>query len=208
MSPLDVPGDLPSTPQVTRLGRCLRPVVAPSVGGMNASEMHTPHTAASGQEPALRPRPVAATSPQGPGGAAAPHRSLNWLLILGLGLTALVRPLTNTVLDQLGIDPGPLVPLGWTALISLLWIAAVGLTRTASPVLTLVLVGLVYGLSAIMLSGILSTLLLGQLHGPLTTPIGLVAVLITNALWGLVTGAIALALQRARGIGPREAGDR
>src|SRR5699024_9381481 len=45
---------------------------------------------------------------------------------------------------------------------------------------------------------ILSPLLLGELRGPLTTPIGAVAVLATNAVWGVITGAIALALQRAR----------
>lgn len=154
--------------------------------------MHPPHHAPTRQQ--------RAPSLQGPG-ALGQRGSLNWLLILGLGFLALARPITNTVLDQIGVDLGPLVPLGWTAIISLLWIAAVGLTRTASPVLTLVLAGLVYGVSAIVLSGILSTLLLGQLHGPLTNPIGIVAVLITNALWGLVTGAIALVVQRARGIG-------
>lgn len=191
MSPLDVTSHLPPTPQIARLGRCLPPGLLHSLTDMSSPEMHPPHTAASHQQP----------TPHQRSGATAPKRSLNWLLILGLGLTALGRPITNTVLDQLGIDLGPLVPLGWTAIISLLWIAAVGLTRTASPVLTLVLAGLVYGVSAIVLSGILSTLLLGQLHGPLTNPIGIVAVLITNALWGLVTGAIALVVQRARGIG-------
>lgn len=150
--------------------------------------MHTPHTS--------HPQPG---SPQGREATTGPGRSLNWLLILGLGLLALARPLTNTVLDQLGIDLGPVVPLGWTALISLIWIGAVGLTRTVSPVVTLVLTGLVYGVGAIVLSGILSPILLGELQGPLTNPIGLVAVLITNALWGLITGAIALALQRVRG---------
>lgn len=127
-------------------------------------------------------------------------RSLNWLLIVGLGLLALARPITNTVLDQLGIDLGPVVPLGWTVIISLIWIGAVGLTRTVSPVLTLLLTGLAYGVFAMILSGILSPILLGELRGPLTNPIGLVAVLITNAVWGLITGGIALAVQRVRGV--------
>ena len=125
---------------------------------------------------------------------------LNWLLILGLGLLALARPVTNTVLDQLGIDLGPIVPLGWTMIISVVWISAVGLTRTSWPVATLLLTGIAYGVFAIVLSGILSPILLGELRGPLTTPIGVVAVLATNAVWGVITGGIALALQRARGL--------
>lgn len=132
--------------------------------------------------------------------APAQKGSLNWLLILGLGLLALARPITNTVLDQLGIELGPVVPLGSTLLISVIWIGSVGLTRTLSPVLTLLLTGLTYGVAAIALSGILSPILLGELQGPLTTPIGIVAVLVTNAIWGLIAGAIALVLQRARGI--------
>jgi len=125
---------------------------------------------------------------------------LNWILILGLGLLALARPITNTVLDQLGIDLGPVVPLGWTLIISVIWISAVGLTYTSWPVVTLLLTAVAYGVFAIVLSGILSPILLGELRGPLTTPIGVVAVLATNAVWGVITGVIALALQRARGL--------
>lgn len=133
---------------------------------------------------------------------AAPARSPNWLLILGLGLFALARPVTNTVLAQIGVDPGPVVPLGWTAVISLVWIAVVGLTRTTSPVLTLVLAGLAYGIFAMVLSGILSPILMGRLAGPLANPIAILPVLATNAVWGLITGALALAVQRLRGVTP------
>ena len=98
------------------------------------------------------------------------------------------------------IDLGPVVPLGWTLIISMIWISAVGLTRTSWPVVTLLLSAVAYGVFAIGLSGILSPILLGELRGPLTTPIGVVAVLATNAVWGGITGVIALALQRARGL--------
>ena len=100
-----------------------------------------------------------------PSPTAAPPVHL--LLAVGLGLVGLARPITNTVLDQIGVDPGPVVPLGWTLLITLLWVAVVGLGRVPRPLLTLTLAGLVYGLSALLLSGILSPLLLGRLEGPL-----------------------------------------
>lgn len=131
-----------------------------------------------------------------PSPTAAPPVHL--LLAVGLGLVGLARPITNTVLDQIGVDPGPVVPLGWTLLITLLWVAVVGLGRVPRPLLTLTLAGLVYGLSALLLSGILSPLLLGRLEGPLAHPIAIVPMLVTNTLWGLVAGALALAIQRAR----------
>lgn len=127
---------------------------------------------------------------------------MNALLILALALIALARPLTNSVTDQAGTVLGPLIPLGWTLLISLVWIGVVGLTRTARPVLTLVLTALAYAVFAIILSGILSPILLGHLEGPLANPLAIVPMLATNAVWGLFTGALALAVQRLRR--PRE----
>lgn len=140
---------------------------------------------------ALRPHD---TTPQ------TPPQSLRWPLILGLGLAGLARPVTNIVLDRTGADLGAVVPLTWTLLISLLWIAVVGLTRTARPVLTLVLTSLTYAVGAILLSSILSPLLLGHLAGPLAHPIALVPMLLTNAVWGALTGALALLLQWVRGV--------
>lgn len=163
---------------------------------MTSDEKPSPHH---------HPAPTRHGTPRQLDPPSAAGSRLNWLLILGLGLLALARPLTNIVLDQLEIDLGPVVPLGWTVIISVIWICAVGLTRTVAPVATLLLTGLAYGVFAIALSGILSPLLLGELRGPLTTPIGAVAVLATNAVWGVITGAIALALQRARGIRPGSA---
>lgn len=127
------------------------------------------------------------------------HSRISWPLVLGLGLLALARPVTNTVLGQLGIDPGPTVPIGWTLVITAFWVGVVGLTRVPRPVLTLVLAGLAYGVFAIVLSGILSPLLLGHLAGPLANPIAIVPVLATNALWGAIAGVLALGLQRLRG---------
>lgn len=127
-------------------------------------------------------------------------KNLQWSLVLGLGALALARPLLNItgLAEQLG---RPLVPLLATLVISVIWIAAVGLSRVAQPVLTLVFAGLAYGVFTIVLSAILSPFLTGELQGPLATPfgVGIVAVLVVNAIWGAITGVIALLVQQLRG---------
>lgn len=124
---------------------------------------------------------------------------LNWPLVIGLTAIALIRPLMSIV----GLDDAigkPATPLVLTALISLAWILVVGLSRVREPVLTLVAVGIGYGLMAIVISGILSPILTGHLEGPLATPIAIIPVFVTNAIWGAVCGAVALGLQRVRGV--------
>lgn len=127
-------------------------------------------------------------------------KNLQWSLVLGLGALALARPLMNIVglADQLG---RPLTPVLVTLLISVVWIAAVGLSRVAQPVLTLTFAGLAYGVFAIVLSAVLSPILTGEFQGPLATPFAfaVVPVLITNAIWGAITGVIALLVQQMRG---------
>jgi hypothetical protein len=68
------------------------------------------------------------------------------------------------------------------------------------PVLTLVAAGLVYAVLATILSAILSPILNGNLEGPLAMPFSIIPLLLTNALWGLITGALALVIQRSRGV--------
>jgi hypothetical protein len=132
--------------------------------------------------------------------------SLHWPLVVGLGLLALVRPLMSIVglTDELG---RPLTPLVTTLVISVVWIAVVGLSRVPEPVLTLVFAGLVYAASSIVLSAILSPILDGELEGPLATPfgIGVLSVLVVNAIWGGAAGAAAL-LVRGMRANDREAG--
>jgi hypothetical protein len=138
-----------------------------------------------------------------------PQQSLNWALIIGLGAAGLARPTTSMLTDQLGIELGPIVPLGWTLVISLVWILVVGLGRTARPLLTLTLTGAFYALFAIVLSAVASTVLLGVLSGPLAQPLAILPMLLLNALWGLLCGALALAFRHARGRadeGPRREG--
>lgn len=131
--------------------------------------------------------------------------SLPWPLILGLAALALIRPLVSIVEHQLAVTDPPAVPILITLVISAVWVVAVGLSRTARPVLTLVVTGLTYALLSIVLSGILSPILAGELQGPLATPVAIVPVLLINAIWGLATGGLALLLQRLRGVRSRDA---
>ncbi|WP_434175931.1 hypothetical protein [Brachybacterium conglomeratum] len=128
------------------------------------------------------------------------------VLVLVLGLIALARPLASIVVEQSGHDLGAAPRLLLTAAITLVWVAAVGLSRAPRPVLTLVLAGLVYAVVAIVLSGILSPLLLGHLAGPLAQPLAIVPMLVVNALWGLVAGLLALGVRHLRGAGIRSPG--
>lgn len=123
---------------------------------------------------------------------------LHWPLIVGLGALALVRPLVSVVQHQLGIPGSPAIPIGITLAISLVWIGAVGLSRVAHPLLTLVFTGLVYGVSSIALSAVLSPLLTGRLDGPLAHPFAILPIIVVNGIWGLATGALAATIRRAK----------
>jgi len=124
---------------------------------------------------------------------------LHWGLILGLGALALIRPLVNIagLMDGLGRPFGPLL---LTGLISLAWLVIVVISNVRQPFPTLVWTGLAYGVFAIVLSAFLSPILTGTLQGPLTNPVAVIAVLITNAIWGGAVGLVALAVQQARRI--------
>lgn len=132
--------------------------------------------------------------------AAPLLRRINWPLVAGLSIVALVRPLFSIVglSDVLG---RPATPLALTAAISLVWILGVGLSRVREPLLTLVAAGLGYGVASIVLSAIVSPLLTGHLEGPLARPIAIIPSLAVSAIWGAICGALALALQHARGRG-------
>jgi hypothetical protein len=101
---------------------------------------------------------------------------------LGLAAAlALVRPLLSIVglMDDLG---KPLAPVVITLVISLIWIAAVGLSSVPNPLLTLVFTGLTYGALSIALSGVLSPILDGELEGPLASPFGIGVVAVTSPI--------------------------
>ena len=120
---------------------------------------------------------------------------LHWSLILGMGALALLHPFMHIIgmTEALGRPFGPLLIMGF---ISLIWLVIVGFGKVRAPILTLTLTGLTYGVFAILISAIVSPLLEGRLSGPITNPFAFVAVLITNALWGLFVGLVARALQQ------------
>ncbi len=123
---------------------------------------------------------------------------LHWPLIIGMGALALIRPLINIT----GIMEGfsrPFGPLVVTVLISVAWLAIVVFARVREPLLTLICIGITYGVFAILISALLSPLLTGTLSGPITNPFAIVAVLITNAIWGALVGLFALVIAKAAG---------
>jgi len=121
-------------------------------------------------------------------------KHLHWPLIIGMGALALIRPVMNItgLMEGLGRPFGPLLI---TVLISLAWLLIVVLLDVREPLLTLFFTGLIYGVFALLISAILAPMLTGQLMGPITSPVAIVAVLLTNAIWGAFVGLCALALQ-------------
>lgn len=116
--------------------------------------------------------------------------TLNWKLITLLSLIALIRP----IMSMLGIseDIGkPVASITATLLITIVWILTIVIRKEKKPLLTLLFVGIGYGILAIVMSGIFSPILTGNLQGPLTNPYAIVSVLVTNAIWGIIAGLIA-----------------
>lgn len=124
-------------------------------------------------------------------------RRPSWPLVLVLAAVALVRPLFSIV----GLNEAlgkPATPIVLTVTVTMVWVLVVGLSRARHPVLTLVAAGLAYAVASIVLSGVLSPILTGELQGPLAMPLAIVPVLVTNAIWGLLAGGLALLVRRAR----------
>ncbi|WP_218020311.1 hypothetical protein [Nocardia sienata] len=128
----------------------------------------------------------------------ASPKTADWPLALGLGAFALVRPAIRIVEDRAGLDLSPAAPIAATIAVTVVWTAAAVLTRVRDPLTTLLYAGLTYGVLSIVLSAVLSPLLLGHLEGPLSRPLTIVPILIVNAVWGLIAGAVALMIRRAR----------
>ena len=120
---------------------------------------------------------------------------VNLSLAIGLAAFALIRPLMNMLglLEKIG---QPFASISVTILISAIWVGAAVWFRVESPVKTLLYTGIAYGVFAILISAIASPILEGQLQGPITNPFAIVSVILTNAVWGAITGLIAAAVQR------------
>jgi hypothetical protein len=119
---------------------------------------------------------------------------LHWRLIISMGALALIWPLINTT----GMMGG-LARIVLTMLISAIWLAIVLFFRVRQPLLTLICTGIVHGVFAILLSVIILPMLTSELASPISNPFAIVAVLGTNAIWGLVVGMIALGILGIQG---------
>lgn len=121
--------------------------------------------------------------------------NLSWRIIFILGSVALIRPLFSS-LGILEVIGQPFASLSITFVISILWVIAVVWKKIPHPVLTLLSAGIVYGLFAIVISAVMSPIFTGELQGPLTHPLGIISVLITNAFWGGAVGILAAGGQK------------
>ncbi|ACZ30768.1 hypothetical protein Xcel_1745 [Xylanimonas cellulosilytica DSM 15894] len=121
-----------------------------------------------------------------------------WRTAVGLGLVALVLPIVEVVARAIGAElpmtVRPAVMLG----ISLVWIVVVAARRWTPAVPTLMAAGLVQALAGAVLALGTTWIFDGLPGGPLVRPTQLLVALAAGALWGLVCGAMALALQNAR----------
>lgn len=118
-------------------------------------------------------------------------------LILGLGAIALIRPMLKItgIIHLVGEQFGSIL---MTVLISLVWLFTVVNKNSQYPVRILIFSGITYAVFAIILSGILSPIINGELQGPLTNPLALISVFVTNSIWGLTIGVIALGIRKNR----------
>lgn len=118
---------------------------------------------------------------------------LQWPLIIGMGALALVRPFLNSIgaIDS----PGTLIsPFMLTVFISATWLVIVVRSKVHAPLLTLLFAGAAYGVFTLLISAFLSTVLGGQLGGPLTNSFATLFVLVTHTFWGFVVGLMARVL--------------
>ena len=147
---------------------------------------------------------AAAPTNQGTTLAGTPAwRQVAWPTAVVLAALALARPVVGVVARANDVQLGRW-GVGIVAAVSLVWVAVVACRRIAA-VPTLVAAGLVQALGASMLALVSRWVFDGVPGGPLTRPVALAGALAAGALWGLVCGALALALQRARtGYGPAE----
>lgn len=120
---------------------------------------------------------------------------LPWRLIAALGAFALLRPFAS-ILGLTDAWGKPATPILLTLVITAVWVAVVVVRRVQRPLLILSLAGACYAVLVIPLSAVLSLLLSGQLQGPVAMPLAIVPLLITNVLWGAVSGVLALGVQQ------------
>ena len=125
---------------------------------------------------------------------------MSWALPVALGVLALARPVLSITgaFESPGVLHRPAGPLIVTAAVAAIWVVVVVARRDPRPVATLAGAGLAYAVLAVLLNLALQPFLATAEAIPAA---GVVAVLVTNVLQGLLLGAVAwviLRLLRAR----------
>lgn len=150
----------------------------------------------SGRNSVMAMTPSPSTSPSPSSTSAPSTTTVNWLLACALSVVALIRPVVRIIATQAGYELSAAVPVLLTLGITVVWVVAVVSARTPSPVLTLMIAGVVYAVLSTVLSGVLSPIPDGEFSGPLANPVAIFPMLLINAGWGLVAGGIALTFRR------------
>lgn len=120
------------------------------------------------------------------------HFRLSFGFILFLASVALIRPLFSVLGVYDRVD-GAWPEAAVTVLIMAVWIGLVVGRRTLNPIGTLALVGVTYGLLSLVPRVAIGVFMPGQDLAPLHVTV-LFGILVTNAIWGLLSGLIAKAL--------------
>lgn len=138
-------------------------------------------------------------------------RKVAWRTAVVLGLIGLAKPVAGVVARAAHVNLGTRVPLAIMLVISLVWIVVVAARRRTPAVPTLMAAGLVQAAASVVLAWVIGWVLDGTSAAPAVGPVelgGALETFGTGALWGLVCGALALALQNAhQGLRP-SSGDR
>ena len=150
----------------------------------------------SGRNSVMAMTPSPSTSPSPLLHLGPSPTTVSWLLACALGVIALIRPVVRIIATQAGYELSAAVPVLLTLGITVVWVVAVDSARTPSPVLTLMIAGVVYAVLSTGLSGVLSPILDGEFSVPLANPVAIIPMLLINAGWGLVAGGIALTFRR------------
>lgn len=133
------------------------------------------------------------TAPSQPSDAIPVWRTVAWRTAVVLGLIGLVKPAAGVVARAAHADLGTRVPLAIMLAVSLVWIVVVAARRRTPAVPTLVAAGLVQAAGSLVLAWLATW----ALHTGAMRVGVVVGTLATGAVWGLVCGAVALALQNA-----------
>lgn len=122
----------------------------------------------------------------------------SWPVALSLAAIALSRTAFRIAEHAAHIHADDRIPLTITLAVSLVWIVVLTVRRHTPAVATLVAAGLIQAAAGVIVTLAAGWIIDGAPGGPPVQPTSLLLTLGGGALWGLVCGAVALALQNAR----------